>query len=63
MKMVFKTLRLLGLFLIMSMASLGVGINGAILPTFRTQDSTGQGIELVEHLDNESEIKELEDQQ
>ena len=63
MKMAYKTLRLLGLFLILSMASLGVGINGAILPTFRKQDSNTQGIELVEQLDNESEIKELKDQQ
>ena len=63
MKIIFKTLRLVGLFLFMSLAALGVGINGAILPTFRKQDSNTHGIELVEEMDSESEIKELKDQQ
>lgn len=60
MKYLKKVLKLLGFILIITLASIGVGINGAIFPTFHRQDSHSPTIEMVESKDEESEIEEKE---
>jgi len=46
--------------LLVVLASVGLGINAAILPTFRRQDSNETKIELVESKDEESDIVEAD---
>ncbi|MEQ8474065.1 MAG: hypothetical protein RIC35_22905 [Marinoscillum sp.] len=57
MKFLKKALRLFVLIIIISLASIGVGIGGAILPTFHRQDSFLTNVEMVEERDED----ELED--
>jgi hypothetical protein len=57
MKNIKKALRLLGFVLIISLASIGLGINAAIMPSFRRYDSAKPKIEMVESNEEESEAK------
>lgn len=56
MKYLRKALKLIGFVLIISLASIGLGFNAAILPTFKRQDSSLPSIELVES--NEEELED-----
>jgi len=48
MKLVKKALKLIGFVLIITLASIGMGANAAILPSFKRQDSNEPSIEMVE---------------
>ncbi|UII23371.1 hypothetical protein [Fulvivirga ligni] len=53
-----KLLRLLGLAIIIILASAGLGINGAIVPVFRRPEKENIKIELVEKRDDESDFED-----
>ena len=43
--------------LIITLASIGLGFNAAIMPSFKRQDSNEPNIEMVESKDEESETQ------
>ncbi len=57
MKYIKKTLKLIGFILIVALASIGLGLNAAIMPSFKRQDSNEPNIEMVESKDEESETQ------
>ncbi|MTI20895.1 hypothetical protein E1176_07670 [Fulvivirga sp. RKSG066] len=62
MKYLKKALKLIGFVLLITLASIGLGFNAAILPTTKRQDSNESTIELVESNEEESEIENEEKQ-
>ena len=62
MKYLNKALKLIGFVLLITLASIGLGFNAAILPPLKRQDSHESTIELVESNEEESE-KEKEAKQ
>jgi len=57
MKYIKKALKLIGFVLIITLASIGLGFNAAIIPSFKRQDSNEPNIEMVESKDEESETQ------
>lgn len=56
-----KILKLLGFVLIMVLASVGVGVSGAILPSFRKQENANvNNVELVETKEEETDMSVLD---
>lgn len=62
MKYLKKALKLIGFVLIITLASLGLGINAAIFSTFKRQNSNEPIIELVESNEEELETENEEKQ-
>ena len=61
MKSIFKALKRFLLTLIISLAAMGMGVNGVIFPTYRKDENNVFLTEQVEVDDEESEIGELKD--
>lgn len=57
MKYIKKTLKLIGFILIVALASIGLGLNAAIMPSFKRHDSNEPNVEMVESEDEESETQ------
>ena len=57
MKLLKKTLRMIGLVLMILLASVGVGLMGAILPEQRAQMKKEDTIEMVEGQEVENEVR------
>ena len=57
MKYIKKALKLIVFMLIITLASIGLGFNAAIIPSFKRQDSNEPHIEMVESKDEESETQ------
>lgn len=60
MKHIKKALKLIGFVVIITLASIGLGFNAAILPTFKRDNSNKPLIEMVES-DKEEEGNENEE--
>lgn len=58
MKLLKKVLRILVLLIILVLASVGVGMGGAIMPAFHRQDSFLPNVEMVEEREDEPELEE-----
>lgn len=54
MKSIKKALKLISFMLIITLASIGLGFNAAILPSFKRQENNEPLIELVESNEEES---------
>ena len=63
MKKIKKLIRISAYVLFISLAAIGVGINGAILPTFRRMENPEVKIEMVETKDEETDFEELEERE
>ena len=57
MKLLKKTLRMIGLVLMILLASMGVGLMGAIMPEQRAQMKKEDTIEMVEGQEVENEVR------
>jgi len=55
MKSIKKALKLIGFMLIITLASIGLGFNAAILSSFKRQENDEPLIELVESNEEESD--------
>ncbi|MEM6829412.1 MAG: hypothetical protein AAGA66_03715 [Bacteroidota bacterium] len=60
MKKIKKGLKLVGFILIVSLASIGLGFNAAIMPSFKRQEDNGPTIELAESREEEADHEEDE---
>lgn len=60
MKKVKKTLKLIGFILIIVLGSIGLGFNGAVVPSLKRYEAIETTIELVETKEEESD-NELND--
>ena len=60
MKKIKRALKLISFVVLLFAAAVGVGINGAILPSFRRPDKPEIKIELFESKDEEGDLEELE---
>ena len=60
MKYIKKALKLTGMVLIVTLASIGLGLNAAIMPSFKRRDSNEPTIELVESNEEEPETENEE---
>jgi|GEM_PF-6751891 len=58
MKYLKKTLKLIGFILLVTLASIGLGLNAAIMPSFKRQDSNEPKIEMIDSRHEESENQE-----
>lgn len=60
MKSLKKALRLIGLVLTITLASIGLGFNGTLLPPSKRQDNYQPLIEMVESKEDESDNTDQE---
>ena len=63
MKRLIKSFKILGYGILIVLASIGMGINSAILPTFRKNESIEPTIEVVESKDDENDLVEIKEKE
>ncbi|HNP18927.1 MAG TPA: hypothetical protein PKL31_10870 [Fulvivirga sp.] len=60
MKFIKKAFKLVGFVLLITLASIGIGFNAAIMPSFKRNDSNEPTIELVESNEEDLETENEE---
>lgn len=63
MKKLLRVLKIFSYGILILLASIGMGINSAILPTFRKNESVEPTIEVVEATDDENDLAEIKEKE